>query len=169
VRNETLSRNIFQLNTRNSQVRTYREVSSRLQQLEDAELELLLNSHEQDQRYLLWLAVCRCYPFIAEFAVEVLSEKFLSMDMKLDHHDYDLFFNKKMEWHDELGALSHSTRSKLRQVLFRILREANLLSKDHSILPAHLSPEVSKVAVNTSSFPLIVYPASNAKLGGLLT
>ncbi len=169
VRQKVLAENLLQLNTHSSQVRTYREVSSRLQQLSDIELELFMDCSEQDKRYLLWLAICRYYVFIEQFAVEVLREKFLSMDMNLPHHDYDVFFNRKSEWHDELDALSQSTRNKLRQILFRILVEVGLLSKNNSIIPAIITPRVAREIFKPSNSQAVIYPISDADLGGLLT
>ncbi|KON48501.1 DUF1819 family protein [Mariprofundus ferrooxydans] len=169
VRQKVLAENLLQINTHSSQVRTYREVSSRLQQLSDIELELFMDCSEQDKRYLLWLGVCRYYQFIEQFAVEVLREKFLSMDLSLTHHDYDVFFNRKSEWHNELDALSQSTRNKLRQILFRIQVEAGLLSSNYSIIPAVITPRVAREIFKPSNSQVVIYPISDADLGGLLT
>jgi len=169
VRLNAIADNILQRNTHSSRVRSYREVSIRLQQLSDLELELFLDSSEQDQRYLLWLAICRCYALIEQFAVEVLREKFLSMDMQLTYHDYDVFFNRKSEWHDELTALSQTTQNKLRQVLFRMLVEACLLTKNNTIIPANLTPRVAKVLFQPSHLQAVIYPLSDADLKEVLT
>jgi hypothetical protein len=77
--------------------------------------------HEQKQ--LLWLAVCKRYAYIREFSVEVLNEKYLRLDYELTEFDYDVFFSRKADWHIELDKLTDSTRKKLKQVLFRMLRE----------------------------------------------
>jgi len=169
VRKQVFAENLLQLNTHSSQVRTYREVSSRLQQLTDIELELLMGSTEQEKCYLLWLAICRQYKFIEEFSVEVLREKFLVMDMSLTHQDYDIFFNRKADWHEELDELSLSTRNKLRQILFRILREAELLSGHNTIIPAILTPRVAREIFKPSNGQTVIYPISDIDLGGLTT
>ena len=169
IRTRTFAENLLQLNTHSSQVRTYREVSSRLQQLSDIELELFMDCSEQDKCYLLWLAICRYYVFIEQFSVEVLREKFLSMDMNISHHDYDVFYNRKSEWHDELEALSQSTQNKLRQILFRMLVEAGLLSKKNTIIPAIITPRVAREIFKPSNSQAVIYPISDADLGGLLT
>ena len=169
VRKVSLEENLLQANTRSSSVRTYRESSSRLQQLSKDELNLLIESSEQDQRYLLWLAICRQYTLIEEFAVEVLREKFLIMDLSLTHHDYDVFFNRKADWHPELDELSTSTKNKLRQVLFRMMVEAGLLSSNYSIIPAIITPRVAREIFKPSNSQAVIYPISDADLGGLLT
>ena len=169
VRKQAFEDNTLQTSTYSTQVRTYREASLRLQQLGDAELELFEDSSEQDKRILLWLAVCRHYKFIEEFAVEVLREHFLVMNMSLTHQDYDVFFNRKADWHPELDELSESTKNKLRQVLFRMLNEAGLLSKDNSIIPAILNPRVARAIFQQSKSQPIIYPVSDADLGGLFS
>lgn len=169
VRQKILSENLLQLNTHSSQVRAYREISCRLQQLTDIELELFMGCSEQDKRYLLWLGLCRYYTFIEHFSVEVLREKFLSMDMILTHHDYDVFFNQKSEWHDELDALSQSTRNKLRQILFRILIEVGLLSRNNSIIPTIITPQVAREIFKPSNSQAVIYPISDADLGEVLS
>ncbi|MDQ6991333.1 MAG: DUF1819 family protein [Mariprofundaceae bacterium] len=169
VRKEVLKHNTLQAKTQSSLTRMYIEISSRLKQLQDSELELLIDGSNQDQCYLLWLAVCRYYRLIEEFAVEVLREKYLSMDFHLTHHDYDVFFNQKAEWNEELEALSSSTKYKMRQVLFKMLRESGMLSADNIITPVLLSPLLARQIFKPSNSQAIIYPITDGDLGGLLT
>lgn len=169
IKRRVLEENLLQTNTHSSSVRTYREASTRLQQLSKAELELLVDSSEQDQRYLLWLAICRQYKFIEEFAVEILREKFLAMDMQLTLHDYDIFFNRKAGWHSELDGLSASTKNKLRQVLFRMMSETGLISSGNQIVPAILTPRVARTIFHSPDSQPVIYPITDADLGGLLS
>ena len=93
---------------------------------------------------MLWVAVCKRYSFIRDFAIEVIREKFLLMDYALTEEDYTIFFNTKAEWHEELEKLKSSTKKKLKQVLFRILREAEITSKMNIIRPSILTRRVAK-------------------------
>ncbi len=52
--------------------RKCREIVSRLQTLNDEELRFLVGADNREQGYMLWIAACRRYTFIGEFAVEVL-------------------------------------------------------------------------------------------------
>jgi hypothetical protein len=65
----------------------------------------------------LWLAVCKRYSFIHDFAVEVLRVKFLCLEIMLTHDDYDFLYNKKAQWNEKLETLSPTTRNKNRSVL----------------------------------------------------
>jgi hypothetical protein len=140
VRNKVVEENLLQARTLNTLKRVCSEVVSRLKLLSIGELEFLNQGNHKEQAYLLWIALCRRYRFIADFAVEVLRERFLSLKTDITHEDFDTFFNRKSEWHLELEQISPATRSKLRQVLFRMLREADLLTAGNMIHPAMPSP-----------------------------
>lgn len=160
VRGQVLADNLLQMRTVSSSKRIFSEVASRLKQLTIAELELLLAGSRQEQQQMLWLAICKRYRFIYDFAVEVLREKFLRLDFELTYDDYDVFFNNKAEWHPEVGGVAESTRKKLRQVIFKILRDVDFLSPDNRILPA--LPTAREIAVITADAPehLAVFPIS---------
>ena len=49
---------------------------------------------------------CKQYSLVREFAIEVVREKFLRLDLALSYLDFDIFFNAKAEWDDELAALN---------------------------------------------------------------
>jgi hypothetical protein len=121
VRDKVIAENLLQTRTLNTLKRVCLEVISRLRTLSPGELECLVEGSHQEQAYLLWLAVCRRYRFIADFAVEVLRERYITLKGDLTLDDFDSFFNRKSEWHLELDEITPSTRGKLRQVLFKML------------------------------------------------
>ncbi len=141
VRDKVLSENLLQSRTLNTSKRQCREIISRLKTLDQKELDLLISGSTQEQKYLLWLAVCRHYRFIAEFAEEVIRERYIGLKHDLQYDEFDFFFNKKSEWHPELEEIKPTTRNKLRQVLFRILREAELLTVKNTLNAAMLSQQ----------------------------
>ena len=116
-----------------------REIIQRLGSLTDEQLTLLSEGNLTEQKYLLWFAVCKTYDFIREFSTEVLRERFLARSTRIAELDYDAFFNRKADWHDELEKITTSTRKKLRQVMFLMMREAGLLTEDNIILRSILT------------------------------
>jgi hypothetical protein len=142
VRERVLADNRLQMRTTNAAKRIFQETASRLRQLTPAQLDYLLTADRREQNYLLWLAFCQRYRFIYDFAVDVIHEKFLRLDLELTYDDYDIFFRNKAEWHPEVARVAETTRKKQRQFLFKILREAELLSDDGQILPVFLSPRL---------------------------
>jgi hypothetical protein len=160
TRDRVLDENLLRMRTSQAAKRIFREVSSRLKQLTPAELALLLDGTPQEQGHLLWLAVCKRYRFIYDFAVEVVREKFIRLDFDLPYDAYDVFFNHKAEWHSEVEGVAESTRKKLRQVLFKMMREANLLTQDDQIVPAMLTPRTIELIAADSPSYLLAFPIS---------
>lgn len=143
TRNQAVNENLLQARTHNTLTRICSEIISRLKTFEIQELEQLVIVPSRQQKYLLWLGVCRRYKFIADFALEVLRERYITLKHILSYDDYNAFFNQKSEWHNELNEISPTTQKKLRQVVFKMLREAELLNEQDMILPALLAPELA--------------------------
>lgn len=160
VREAVVAENRLQTRTLNTSKRLCREIASRLRLLTAQELALLRQSSRSEQNYLLWLAICKRYRFIYEFAAEVLREKFLRLDMTLDHADYDVFFNKMAEWHSEMEQIAPATRKKQRQFIFKMMREADLLTDDGRILPALFTPDLIEAIRADDPAHFAVFPIS---------
>lgn len=167
VRDRVIAENLLQARTLNTLKRMCREVVSRLETLSLGEIEFLTEGSHQEQSYLLWLAVCRRYRFIADFAVEVLRERYITLKTDLSYEDFDSFFNRKAEWHPELDKITPMTRSKLRQVLFKILREADLLTANNMINAAMLSPRLVDVIHRGSRRDVLCFPIFESDLKGM--
>lgn len=133
--------NLLQARTPASALRLAREVTQRLSVFNKAELELLCEATASEVRHLMWVAACRRYAFIGDFAEEVLRERFLLLTSSLGHEEFDSFLRSKALWHPELEELQESTLKKLRATLFRMMHEADLVVAGH-IAPALLSPRV---------------------------
>ncbi|UIJ87241.1 DUF1819 family protein [Rhizobium leguminosarum] len=142
-----------------SRRRTLREIVNRLSKLKDAELSFFAETADRaDQQAILWLAACREYRFVREFAAEVIRERFLSLQYDLAIESFDTFFAAKAEWSDPLASISPTTRSKLRQVLFRIMREAGIISQDNKILATYISPQLYRIIAGHSPSDLQLLP-----------
>lgn len=167
VRDKVVAENLLQTRTLNTLNRVSREVISRLRTLSPGELEYLVEGIHQEQAYLLWLAVCRRYRFIADFAVEVLRERYITLKADLTFDDFDSFFNRKSEWHLELDEITPATRGKLRQVLFKMLREADLLTANNMIHAAILSPRLLELFHQDSRRDVLYFPVFESELKGM--
>jgi hypothetical protein len=165
VSEAVFAQNLLQSRTKSAGQRKLFELKGRLTVLTADQLDRLIYGARQEQDQVLWLAACKQYALIHEFAVEVLHEKFLRLDDQLDYRDFDVFFSNKAEWNPSLEELTISTRKKLRQVLFRMLRQASLLSRDNHILPCLLAPEVVQVIAADDPAYFSIFPtfSSNTK------
>lgn len=164
ARDQVRQENLLQVRTAAAATRISKEVTARLELLDDAELEALQEGGLREQAYLLWVAACRRYTFIREFATEVVREHHLSLRRELSFGDYDNFYNSKALWHPELDELALSTQQKLRQNLFRMLREADLISVQHVIQTALLSPHLVELLLRRGVDDLMVFPVSDSEI-----
>ena len=150
--------NLFQYRTVSSLKRTLSEIISRLKLLSEDALNLLINGYKEEQLQILWLAVCLRYPFIYEFSVEVIREKYRSMQYKIEQFDFDAFFNSKMNYHESLENITETTRKKLKQVLFKMMKEAEIIDKDDNVQAALLSDRIIKAIGSMDQKYLMVFP-----------
>ena len=168
TKEQAISSNLLQTRTTSSSKRISAETIGRLKCLKEDELTLLSSGNYQEQIEIVWLSICRYYPFIKDFSIEVIHEKISIFSTKLSHEDFDVFFNSKLQWHEELENIAETTRHKLRQVLFKMLVEADFLSKDNSILLSTLSPKVFNLISQNSAEELLIYPITESNLKGYL-
>ncbi len=139
--------------------RTVREISNRLIMLSADELEFLCGYADRaDQQALLWLATCRAYRFMREFALEVVRERYLSYQLDLPRESSDQLFEAKAEWHEGLAAIKASTRQRLRQVAFQIMREAGIISDTNRIQTAILSNRLKTMIADQNPAELALFP-----------
>jgi hypothetical protein len=145
------SDNRLQVRTAAASLRISKEVVARLEHLDAQELECVVEGN-------------RRYEFIREFAVEVLREYFFTLRQVLSLKDFDVFFNGKAMWHDELDSTKPSTQNKLRQNLFRMMREADLISPENLIQPAMLTPRLAGLLSPKGREAFLIYPIADADI-----
>lgn len=157
VRDEVLSNNLLQARTESTLKTIYGEVSKRLKNLSDEELELMITS-DADVKHLVWLAICRQYLFTYQFAIEVLSEHFSKSRYQLYPEDYDAFLNAKAEWHSNLDKLTQQSRYKAQQIMFKMLVECGLVNTDKELLSQQLSSQFIELIEQSNVDDLRVFP-----------
>ena len=157
----SIENNILQTNTLSSAKRIFRETSLRLKSLSHQEQEFFIRSNYLDQSILIWIAICRTYKFIGDFASTIIIEKFNSYQLEMEYSDFNYFFENQQFFHEELRTLKDSTRKKLRQVIFRIMKDLNIISKDKEITPLLPSLELKEVTKSTRKDLKLFLPGVN--------
>lgn len=134
VREAVRDTNILAVRTQTTGKRLMREIEIRLSWVEYSDLELIKNLiSSSEQKQALWICICKTYQFVTDFMRDVVTDKIQALDYSLTYDDYDRFYNAKSQWNDELDNLSQSTQKKIRQVLFKMLREVDVLSDQNVI------------------------------------
>lgn len=144
VRRTLIDENLYRTQARSSAVRISGEVIKRLSVLNNEEINILLSASPDDATNVLWLAICRRYSFIGDFASEVLRDRYVLRQRTLDLKAFDEFVLEKSMWHTELTELTPSSMARCRSVLFRMMREAGFLH-DSTIEGAVLTESIRKV------------------------
>ena len=162
VRDLAVDENLLQARTYRTGVRLVRETVKRLSSLSDHELEILDEVTASERGHLMWAAACRRYHLIGEFAEEVLRERFLTLANTVAYEDYDSFYRAKAMWHDELDDVTDLSYKKLREVLFKMMIEAGLLTTQRAIEPALLSARVAECLTERSPSDIRFFPTRQA-------
>lgn len=151
--------NLLQSRVARSNTRTLGALLPRLQRLTDTELQIVADGTSTERGHLMWAAACRLYSLIGEFAEEVLQARFLTLVGTLTYEEYDSFYRSKSMWHDELGQITDLSYKKLRQVLFKMMVEAGLLTKSGHIEPVVFSSRVAGCLDNRTPSDIRFFPA----------
>ena len=125
IRQQAVEENVLAIRTDSANRRVVAETTRRLSALTVGEL-----ASTSDREALMWIAMCRYYAIVGEFAGEVLKKHYLTGNTHLDFEDYDRFIADKATWHPELETVSEGTAKKLRSNLFKAMREAHLFDKN---------------------------------------
>ena len=144
VRDRAVGENTVQARAYRSGVRLTREAIRRLAVLSDNELALLIDASTTERDQLMWAAACRAYPFVGDFAEQVLRERFLLLTATLTTGHLEAFIRSQSVWHPELADLTDQMARGVRQTVFRMMREADLVTKNGVIVPAILTPRLLK-------------------------
>lgn len=168
VNKRALSSNILQTRTESTAKRSLKEIISRLETLTPDQLDLLTNGSLDEQKYILWLSVCKRYEFIKEFAVEVIRERYLTLKYDLPVEEFENFYSQKEQWNEELEKIADSSRYKMRTVLFKILREAEIIDSKNLFIHVRLTSDLIKTISDDQIDYLSIFPISDIDIQRVL-
>ena len=139
--------------------REFREVRKRLEKLTPEQISILINGDFISQKQIAFLGVCKRYGFIRDFTIEVIRDKVLVFDFKLNESDFNSFINSKILLHPELEAFSTSTLKKAKQVMYHILEQAGIINNavEKNILPQIIQQDVINAIVRDDPAWLKIY------------
>ena len=132
-----------------SSKREMQELLKRFNALTPLQRILLSQEGATERRQLAFVGLCKTNSFIRDFVIEVVREKVLVFDFKLDDGDFNTFINRKRELHPELEEFADSTIKKAKQHVFKILEEAGLIDNinDRNIQQQWLDSKVAKAII----------------------
>jgi len=137
-----LEDNLLQARTQRTATILFSEIYKRLSLLNEEQCEIVAEDNPSEVCQLVWIALCKQYPFVGDFTTEVLEPAFLSGRQQIGYDDYGYFFNAKADYHPELESVSDKTRSNARQALFQMMRQCDLLNESNDLIPQMISNAV---------------------------
>lgn len=171
ARDIALQRNIMEKDKMATNKRVFALVRQRLETLTEYQLTLLVDGVASVKRLITYLAVCKAHAFIADFVMINVRDSFFNMNEKVSHANFNEFFNEKKYIHPELEAITEQTVAKVRQVVFRILEQSELIeSVDSGLLQRPYLPEkVERAIVKDDPKWLATFLYSNNEISNAIS
>lgn len=150
VQNLVIEDNVLQKGTIATRKREFIELKKRVESLTLEELNYFEEASGTEIKYLVLLGCFKSYQFIYDFVAEVIRNKLLLFDYQILNSDYESFFESKALLHDNLNTISEATQKKIKQVVFKILEQADIIDnvKNKNIQKPYLSEDVLKLIIN---------------------
>ena len=83
-----------------------------------------------EQKLIIFYSCMKTYKILFDFMLDVIIEKWLSMDLEVDIDDVERFLDKKSNVQNDIEDWSPQTRRKVITVLIRMLNEAGMLENN---------------------------------------
>lgn len=134
---ENIDSNILPVNSESSKRRLKNEIEKRLLAIDNENLLHQFSYYDKNGKNLiLFYGICKCYPLIKHFMLEVVLSKWHNIDVELDVNDLSNFIYRKRDFHPELEKITDKTISKCGQVVLKMLKDLGLLNKNklHKII-----------------------------------
>lgn len=146
------------------------EFKKRIDSLTISQQKMLIESDYLTQKQILFLSVCKSYGIIRDFVVEVIRENYLLMNYNISDYEFSSFLRRKEVQHDELNEISENTKSKVKQVLFKILEQGGIINtvKDREIQLQILNPSLIEVIVRDNPEWLKVFLFSDRDIQNMI-
>lgn len=128
---ETIDLNVIPVNAESSKKRFKNEIEKRLLALNN---ENLINqfavSDINSKNLILFYGICKCYPIIKHFMLEIILNKWQNLDFELEASDFKNFLYRKMDFHPELEKITEKSIAKCGQVVIKMLVDLGMVNKN---------------------------------------
>jgi len=170
VRRSLLDNNLLNKIKQATFTREFREIKKRLSLLTSDQLNLLIQGSLDVAKSIILLSLAKTYPFVKDFIIEVLRNKYLMFDTELTETDYNKFFNTKSLTHNELNTITELTAKKVKQRVYTLLDQVGLITraKIGTILKPVLSSKFVEVIIEDDPAFLMAFLYSKEEIISLI-
>lgn len=150
--------------------REFSEIKKRLSLLTPDQIQLMIKGSYEDAKSMILLSLVKAYPFVNDFIVEVLLNKYLLFDRILLDSDYKRFVDSKSFQHPELEKITEIMSKKVKQVVFKLLEQVGLVTniKNGILLKPFLSSQVVRVIIEDDPAYLSAFLCSSEEIKVLI-
>lgn len=150
--------------------REFSEIRKRVSLLTPDQLQLMVQGSYEDTKSMILLSIVKAYPFVYDFIVEILLNKYLIFDRMLLEGDYKRFVDSKSFQHPELEKITEVTGKKVKQVVFKILEQVGLITtiKNGILIKPSLSSRTVQVILEDDPAYLAAFLCSNEEVKAIL-
>lgn len=125
---EVIHHSIVAVNSESSQKRYTRELNKRIKKLTKPIFKYYFVTNGKGKKIIQFYTICKTYPIIAEFMIEVVRDKWLNLNFNLEPYDFKSYLTDKLEKTNSLDRITETTQNKLVQVYFKMMRELGMHS-----------------------------------------
>lgn len=129
--NESIDHNVIPVNAESSMKRLKHEIEKRVLAINNERLlNIFLTSDKNGKNLILFYGICKYYPIIKHFMLEVVLKKWQNLDYELEVADFTNFLYRKMDFHPELQKITEKSIYKCGQVALKMLIDLGMLHKN---------------------------------------
>jgi len=126
---------VIKTNSEASRLRILSEIRRRDKAVNTEVWHLIGNSVKNEQQLALFYVCLKASKLLFDFQVEVVLEKWRSLDHIVNKNDALYFIDKKSVNYPEIEKWTDNTKEKTATVLIRILNESGILKKNRLVQP----------------------------------
>lgn len=169
TKEKTFRENLMEKDKMSSSQRYFALMKQRIEALNLPELEMLVNSTVAVRRQLVLLAICKAHSLIFDFISENVRDCFYNQYEKVTYVNFNEFYNEKKYIHPEIEAVTDQTVGKMRQVIFKILEQTELIEDVDSgmLRRPYLSESLERIIVRDDPKWLAIFLYSNNEINNL--
>jgi hypothetical protein len=128
---EHIDFNVIPVNAESSKKRLKHEIEKRVSAINNERLlDTFLITDKNGKNLILFYGICKCYPIIKHFMLEVVLKKWQNLDYELEVSDFTNFLYRKMDFHPELQKITEKSIYKCGQVALKMLIDLGMLHKN---------------------------------------
>ncbi|CAI8826359.1 putative inner membrane protein [Priestia megaterium] len=165
IKEQVVEGNIFQCRSEAAIKDLFPRVYKRTLFLDEYLKQVILSGSRSDQNALLLYSFLKCFKLPSDFFLEVIHYNFNNFKTTITDGTIHAFFEEKEQQYEQVKGWSGQTKYKLKQVMLKILIEAEILERNEAgyfIKPLSLSRELSEyIELHQEYKDLLVYTLNN--------